>query len=284
MLGGGIGYAATDDPVPAFLGGLGMAIGFLAYAMSQDELVRRSEELKAEIKTITDATRPAVCAKAKKFQQDLKDLDPFFVDLKPDMVGLYEHADLKALVKAACVKPEEKKEDEDEDEEEEMSTLAELHAKATEFQSSLMSDIKSLDADAKPSEKRDIFVAGYDKMEKTVCKPFDTNKTAYDKDSNKFKMIVEGCEENDIAVSQMKKFADFDANAETLLGLHEDLGKEDDEAMEYAKTIKDKLKIDGGQVCSLGADVADQEGAFIDYKRVYELLSDPAIDACKKDA
>lgn len=289
---GGQALAPNDDMVPIAMA-LGVPLGFI-WLVIMPGLKIRAMTLITEMKK-EGADKEELCKKAKKIVEDVKILKPLLEMLDDTSDDL--DAEAKQLENDIC-NPQPPPTEGDKKEENDPATDALLNKKPPTLLE-LTADAKSTgenlhqlfsEEDRSKGEIRGDLIKGIEDGQKTICAPFDENKSTYDDSSNEYLTVKEFCDNSKTALPKYKKAEEFDTLAGKLVETHADLkgGKEDTKALEYAKTNKTKLAEDAKQVCAVSEgfkDIIDGgEMLMADHIKVYELLMHADVDACKKDA
>lgn len=218
-----------------------------------------------------NADTAVLCERAKKMQEHMKLLNPYLVQVNHQLADLHD-TEMQKFVNDIC---QVKTEDDDK------PTLKSLVDTANGL---FMTIPKGEDyKDKKNSEFRDAYIGYIKSVDEKVCDPFEDNKKDFDKKADEFVELEETCSEIDTMLPNLNKQAEFDLAAQHIIKTHPLLekGKDDTEALEYAKTNKETLVTDGKELCELSG-VIGEDADMIDYGMVRELLTHGDVDACKK--
>lgn len=254
------------------------ALGFLQFIY-----IPGFEKRATSIKTDALGENPAIdllCERAKKMQEHMKLLNPYLVQVNHQLADLHD-TEMQRFVNDVCqVKPaEEEEEEEGGDKKPTLKSLMDT-TKGLLMTWPEMKDYQN----KKKSEFRDAFIKYIETFDKKVCVPFEDNKTSFDKKADEFVGLEESCREwRRYLAATLYKQAEFDLAAQNIIKTHPLLekGKDDTEALEYAKANKEKLATDGKELCELSG-VIGEDADMIDYDLVRELLTHGDVDACKK--
>jgi len=249
------------------------ALGFLQFIY-----IPGFEKRATSIKTDALGENPAIdllCERAKKMQEHMRLLNPYLVQVNHQLADLHD-TEMQRFVNDVCqVKPaEEEGGDKKPTLKSLMDTLAGLFATIP----------KEKDYEGKKrSEMREVLIEYLKAVDEKVCNPFEDNKKDFDRKADEFVELEAGCDDIDTKLPRLNKQAEFDLAAQNIIKTHPLLekGKDDTEALEYAKANKEKLATDGKELCELSG-VIGEDADMIDYGLVRELLTHGDVDACKK--
>jgi hypothetical protein len=270
-----------DEIVIHIMTGLAAMLAFLILYYLPN-LKDRGEKLEAAAQMGGD--RVLLCEKAKKIAKDMEDLNPIFAILKPEFTDLYKTLQTQAV--SICT-PEDTSNTTPED-----TSNTTPEATSIPTLESLYTDLKAVtsivpDKTALPKATRQAVITGLEKMSSNVCAPFDKHKGTYDEANDTYKEILLTCGAVPNRLVGAKKIDEFNTQAGIFLKKHPLLMDTDtSKAYEYAKTNKDTLATDGGEICKF---YNDQTMTFVEdtlhddgVAGLAKIVRDATVDICKK--